>query len=453
MYRKPFGSLAGLAYVVCLSFAPSAFGQERYWGQSEGCSWNSSEAVWHYQETRKLDKQFLRLPDDGRLSQLEVEWKEVVVEELGNYCTISGCIQTKSDVGQWEPIDWQQYIGVHLNQEPLATPDWSGGVDPASVMSKEAKVDRDGTFRADFDLRECHPRFREFRQLQVGVSLAQQTFIDPDQLIIELNSSFPVLKRSVRMLTIPVNKELPEILRLINDANGWPDRDSSAVDLIRAANALRKLGRDEAIQAMEDYRRLVMAPDAELDIMEAYVIYGLIQCAFEPADPNENLPSPKYLMFLDSRTRSVPFAAWPRDPMEIYEDIPWLLGKGVMLGGVPWDPQSDLTWLRRHGVLRDTPLRPADNPLASAVRLMQEPRFAMLPEDIRKTATSQLKEQAWAMVADFLPPVEKNSWGETDVEGKWDALFAASEMLGLHWDESAQAYSISGQGVTAKPLR
>lgn len=326
-------------------------------------------------------------------------------------------------------------------------------MDPASVMSKEAKVNRDGTFRATFDLRECHPRFREFRQLQVGVSLAQQTFIDPDKLLIELKSSSPVLKQSVKMLTIPANRELPEILRLINDANGWPDRDSSAVDLIRAANALRKLGRDEAIQAMEDYRQLATAPTANLDIEEAYVIYGLVQCAFEPADPNENLPSPKYSMFLDSRRRSVPFAAWPRDPMEIHEDIPWLLGRGFGGTGLPWDPQSDLTWLRRHGVLRDTPLRPADNPLASAARLMQEPRFAMLPEDTRKTATSQLKEQAWAMVADLISPDDKDRWNDADVARNWDELCEASKTLGLHWDESAQAYAISGQGVTAKPLR
>lgn len=225
------------------------------------------------------------------------------------------------------------------------------------------------------------------------------------------------------------------------------------MELIRAANELRKLSRDEAIQAMEDYRQMVMANDAAFDFEESYVLYGIIQCAFEPANPNEQLPSPKCLRSLYGWRRSFPFGPWHRDPMEIHEDIPWLLGKPVGLGGVPWDPKTDLVWLRRHGVLRDSPLRPADNPLESAERLMNEPRWAILPEDTRTIASSQLKEQAWAMVGDLLPPIPKNAWDGYDVDRNWEELLRTSKKSGLFWDEAAQAYAIPTQGGLPQPLR
>ena len=445
--------IAGLTMAVGLALTQFSFGRDDYWGLGTHSSGGSIGNEWYIEETRRFEKGILRLPDNNRLSDLEIQWSEVIVEDLGNFCTISGCIRTKNEAGQLEPIDWQQYIAVHLNKEPRSTPDWSGVVDSESVSSEQAKVNRDGTFRATFDLRKCNEKFGSIREVQAGISLAQQKSSDFEILSIQIKSTFPVLEQSITMLNVPLNKELPEIIRLINRATHWPDSNTSAVDLIRVSNALRKLNRDEAIQAMEDYRQLILAHDSAFDIFESYILYGIIQCAFEPADPNVRLPSPKYLRSLDGWRRSIPIEPWPRDPMEIHEDIPWLLGRDVALGGLPFDPLRDLVWLRRHGVLRDSPMRPADNPLESAERLMKEPRFAMLSEDTRATATSQLKEQAWAMVADLLPPIRKNTWGNTDVEGNWKKLLKASKTIGLYWDESTQTYSIPAQGVSSKPLR
>lgn len=446
--------IAGMTIAVCLSLAGLSFGQEDYWGRGAGSSsWGSDGDEWYIEETREFNKGILRLPNENRLSQVEIQWTAVLVDDLGNFCTISGCVLTKNEAGQLEPIDWQQSIAVHLNKEPRATPDWSDGVDSESVSSESVQVNRDGTFSAAFDLRKCDKTFGSLRELQAGISLAQQKSDDLETLSIQIKSTFPVLSKSIKMLTVPMNKELPEIIRLINRANGWPDNDSSAVELIRAANALRKLSRDEAIQAMEEYRKLIMAHNSGFDIEESYVLYGIIQCAFEPADPNEQLPCPKYFRSLDDWRRSFPFGPWHRDPMEIQEDIPWLLGTPVALGGLPWDPATDLIWLRRHGVLRDSPLRPADNPLESAERLMKEPRFAMLSEDTRTIASSQLKEQAWAMVADLLPPIPKDTWGKSEVEENWEELLKTSKTIGLFWDESAQAYAVPAKGVFSKPLR
>jgi hypothetical protein len=147
-------------------------------------------------------------------------------------------------------------------------------------------------------------------------------------------------------------------------------------------------------------------------------------------------------MALEDWRRSSLLAPWPRDPMEISDDIPWLLGHGLGLGGVPWDPLTDLVWLRRHGVLRDSPLRPADNPLESAERLMNEPRFVRLSASTKKIAQNQLKEQAHAMVADLLQPIGKNRWGEIDVEANWEQLLEESKTIGLFWDGENQSYAI-----------
>lgn len=445
--------LAGMIVAIWISFVGSTLGQDDYWGRGAGTSVRSRGDQWYIEQTRKFEKGVLRLPDANKLSRVEIHWTEVIIDDLGNFCTIVGRVLIKNDAGQLEPIDWQQSISVHLNKEPLATPDWSGGVNSETVSSDFVQVSRDGTFRATFDLRECDKKFGRLRDLQAGVSLAQQTSDDLQTLVIRIQSTVPVLVHSIKMLTVPESKELPEIIRLIDHANSWPDSDSNAVDLIRAANELRKLSRDEAIQAMEDYLHMVGATAAAFDFEESYVLYGIIQCAFEPANPNDQLPPPKYFRSLYDWRRSFPFGPWHRDPMEIHEDIPWLLGKPVALGGVPWDPKTDLVWLRRHGVLRDSPLRPADNPLESAERLMKEPRWAMLPEDTRTIASSQLKEQAWAMVGDLLPVIPKNALDRYDVDTNWEELLRTSKKIGLFWDETAQAYALPTQGGLPQPLR
>ena len=433
---KRWNSIASIV-AFCLVLAQVAFGQDDYQGQIRGSSWGSQGDTWYRKETREFDKGVLRLPDEKKLSQLTVEWTEVVIDQLGNFCTVSGRLLTKNETDQPVPIDWQQSIAVHLNKEAGKAVDWSNGVSSESVLSEPATVDRDGKFLATIDLRECDAKFAELRELQAGISLAKQFSPNPDTLATQIESSFPVLKQSIQMLKVPKAKDQPEIIQLINKANGWPDDDSSAVDLIRASNALLKLKRDDAIQAMEEYYKLSTAHEDEF---ESYVLYGLIQCSFEPADQNEQLPPPKYLRSLDGWRRKGEFLPWPRDPMEISEDIPWLLGNSVALLGVPSDPSTDLVWLRKFGVLRESPLRPADNPLESAERLMNQPRFANLEEHSRNAAISQLKEQSYAMVADVLPPIKKNEWGDIDIEENWEALLKASREIGLFWDEEKQVY-------------
>lgn len=424
--------------LIGLGMTQGLIAQGDFWGRGTSMSGGSRGDQWHHQESREFDPAILRLADEERLSRLTVEWTDARLDELGHTLTVSGRLLVTNEDGAKASIDWQQVVAVILAKAPGVKADWSAGTDSDVALHDSVPVESDGTFSVSFDLRECGGPLTETREIQAGLSLARQTSPGPDRLSIRVDSSCPVLEQSIQMLQVPPAEELPEIIRLIDRANGWPDDDSSAVDLIRAANALMKMPREKAIQALENYTR--MWGDDFHD--EAYVVYGLIQCAFEPASQEEKLPAPKYLRSLVDEDSLEQALLWPREPMEICDDIPWLLGGYVALGGVPWHPGTDIDWLKRYGVLRDAPLRPADNPLEAADRLMKEPRFLQLPEHSQEESRIELMRQSYAMVAGLLPPIPDDGWDRPDVETHWPMLLEASRTAGLKWDPNKEEYTV-----------
>jgi hypothetical protein len=380
----------------------------------------------------------LRVPQAGQLENVVVEWSEPGINEIGHVCTIYGQLLVESETGERTPVDWPQLIAVHLSRSPGESSDWSRGVDSESAANETVVVNLDGKFSVDIDLREVKSGFDDNRTLQAGVSLAKQTVTAPDELRAEVGSSVPVMAKSVCMLVIPRAREQSEIIKLIDRATGWPDEDSSAVDLIRASNALRELGREQALAALEEYLKLMW--NGGLNSADVNVIYGLIQCTFEPANPARKLPRPYYCFHLGGQRDSTLAALWPREPMDISNDIPWLLGGPVGGSGPPHYPGNEILWIRRYGKLRDEPMRPADNPLVVAQAIMNEPRFALLDQQIRDLAEAQLKRQSYAMVADLLPKIANDNWDRPEGERNWKMLLKESVKADIFWDESKQSY-------------
>lgn len=428
---------------ICLTFCVTNFvsAQSDFYGKSTSGSEGFEGYVWYHERTYKFEKGVLRVPSEKQLENLAVQWNEPKIDVLERFCTISGKLLTRNDKGLLEPISWQQTIGVHLGRQPGAKPDWSQGTQFETSLGSAEVVNQDGTFQASFDLRSCKPRLENIRELQVGLALAEQTIVEPGVLSVSFRSSSPVLKQSLKMIKIPEPVELPPIIRLIQRASDWPENDPSPIQLIRASNSLRKLTKREVLQALTEYWRLCMSEFP--DTFETFIIFGLVQCVFEPADPSLRLPAPGYLANIPSPTGGRGILDWPRSPMEIHEDIPLLIGHSYGISGPPFGTSLALDWVNKYGVICETPLRPADNPLIAMNRLMKEPRFQRLEEDSRATFRSQLQEQAYAMVADLLPPIPIDADSdEPDLDQHWNKLLEDAQSLGLHWDEDKQMYAI-----------
>jgi hypothetical protein len=412
---------------------------------SSGATSSSSKSwgnQWSSEQTFDMQGVLQKLPEKVEASAVAVKWFNPTIDELGQVCTISGKLLMGQKVENREPMKSPQFVAVHLSITPGKTPNWSKGVDSDTVDSNFCQLDDGGKFKVRFDLRPLKLASARSRNVQVGATLARQSLSKSGTLTVRLTSDIPVPKNTISTLTIPNAKQLPKIIQLIDKASGWPDEDSTAIELIRAANALRKLKRNDALDALEKYAQLTSEAHG-YDFEDSYVIYALIQCVFEPAHADDSLPHPKYFRSLAYVRQNPKLAkAWPREPMVIAEDIPWLLGSGVSLSGVPFNPLSDLRWVRRNAVLRDSPLRPADNPLLAAHRLMLEPRFTQLSEYPLEAATSQLKEYSHQMVAEWLPDIPLDSWDRPNVDDNWEMLLEASKEAGLRWDESKQAYTI-----------
>lgn len=107
---------------------------------------------------------------------------------------------------------------------------------------------------------------------------------------------------------------------------------------------------------------------------ERHIVFWVIRVLFVPDRPGDRIPIPAIAVSLDykggrERTR------WPLNPIDIVDDIPFMVGHQVNLGGQEAHPSSHVEWARQHGTLREKSLSPATNPLAAAEQILRSRRF------------------------------------------------------------------------------
>lgn len=128
---------------------------------------------------------------------------------------------------------------------------------------------------------------------------------------------------------------------------------------------------------------------------------------------------------------------WPLNPLEVVDDIPFMVGLQVALGGTPEHPKSHIFWARRHGVVRATPLIPTANPLQAAEAILSSRRFKALDESSRDAAS--LRKHAVAMARELLQPVKTNESGEVD-DDEWQSCLEKANRLGIRWDAKRKQF-------------
>jgi len=402
--------------------------------------WNglSHEAIY---DNRGNDPQ----PEPAVILGMRVKWREVVVQTYDSSLVVRGEVILQP--GQkW--VTWLQGLRVLAAPGPGAKPDWSKGHRDADTVVADTVIGADNRFVAKFKLTDFPRPVGSRERFQFGIALPKSTALEERRGTITWDKDQPLLKDSLTRFEVAGPPKPGPTLQLIHAASATRRNrgEISSVGLIRAVNHLHGLGKAEAIAALREYCQqaddgfgvhdIPFDPE-NIETGDHTVVFWIARLLFEPAEAGERIPPPA-IAISATRPGDPDFADWPLDPLELADDIPFLSGHGIGLGGVPEHPLWHLPWIERHCVLRERPLKPADDPLAAA------DRFLSLPKAQRRNRfgfTQGIRRQAWEMVAQLLPMPEPDEDGDIEFTNEaWQKLRLAAKERRIHWDDDKQEY-------------
>jgi hypothetical protein len=238
-------------------------------------------------------------------------------------------------------------------------------------------------------------------------------------------------------------EELRRILRILDEApsynNGWGYNPRG---VIRAVNALQPLGKEEALAAVAEYLRI--APDW-LEGPGVNGMFLVLRTLFEIPSPPGHMP----VMLVGQPSPPGPedLTKIPRFPIYIQDDIPFLMVSGYSLFGEAEDPRKHLNYFRKHGVIRNLPLVPPPDPLASIRRALDALSNNGIGQDGAPDYDMLFNQALWLL--DSVYKVEEvegarfsdKMFGAT-IDDREKAAAAISS-LKLRWDVKKQDYTFA----------
>lgn len=242
----------------------------------------------------------------------------------------------------------------------------------------------------------------------------------------------------------PFKQLMPEadLQRIMRQLYQGSERRTPRYDplwVIRSVNMLIPLGIDKVCFAIEQYGR----------VLGGYVygdqdLFWALRTLFEPPDPPGFMPVPMIGAIYPTPPKDLRKS--PRFPMEIVDDVPFNLLRGVSMAGVPESPFWALSYYRKYK-LRTNPLVPPNDPFLAYEKLLKskewpwpghtkaEDRFTIPYEEDEGFALKQVL----MMVRRVYQPVDFRV--PTGVNGldfpKFHKGFLA---LGVRWDPVLQQY-------------
>jgi hypothetical protein len=231
--------------------------------------------------------------------------------------------------------------------------------------------------------------------------------------------------------------ELFQLIDAVPSYRATPD----PLPLIRAVNALQRLGRDRAIEVLRAY--LQATPRDQERRNGTFLI---VHTLFEVPDPPGTLPT----MAVGAAQPPAPADphALPRFPIVIVDDIPLVVTLGYRLGGKPEAAEDHLAAIAHAGAIRARPLRPPDDPLAAIDSLAGHAgteflQAAGLDDDLGRTA---ILDQGLRLLGD-LAALKPGRDGERigpgpDLDARWQTARRAQLARPTAWDATADRYRI-----------
>ena len=164
-------------------------------------------------------------------------------------------------------------------------------------------------------------------------------------------------------------RKLRRLLRLLDAVASYRSPTYNPLTTIAAVNALHPLGKHKALAVVEEYLRV----RSNFEEPEGDGAFFVLRALFDvPASGS----MPPMMVGAPSVPIPTPPTTFPRFPLAIIDDIPFVLTSGYSLAGMAERPERHLAFFKDNGTLRAAPLRPPDNPLAVVDRLVGKPGLA-----------------------------------------------------------------------------
>jgi hypothetical protein len=154
--------------------------------------------------------------------------------------------------------------------------------------------------------------------------------------------------------------ELRQALSSLSEVR-FMDRDYDPMTVVRAVNRLRAMGKPKAIAGLREYLR-VATRDSQVECGVILVMWVL----FELPTDTGHMPS---VAWGDLRPPPpIDLRDFPRYPILLVDDIPFVITNGWLLTGFVTPPQSYIDRFEKDGELRHAPLKPSKSPLRALER-------------------------------------------------------------------------------------
>ncbi len=383
-------------------------------------------------------------PGKEMLQRIRVQWGHPRLNLWTKLLIMRGRLHVMQDGPSGDrPVDWFQGVAVHMGMQSEQRYDWSRGAANDESLTSVTVVGEDGRFSVAFDLtKEPAAELRAHRR-QFALSLAIHRPLDGNGQRVVWSSIAPMIPASTKMLEIEHGPQRSDELELIHRAATWPRSKDAGVDLIRAVNALHRLGKQQALKTLERYIELTYGNPSVDEHDELAVVSWILLVLFKPAQVDDPPPAPN-----DADRRPPAQANSPTYPLVVQDNIPFLVGTrrtpafaGGGLGGGPPAQWSHIRWYRKNGVLRERPLHPRGDPVLAAASLLRSPQFKLLDEDARQQATRSVRLQAISMVAAPLELFRIRSTEDPELgDRSWHELVERAKKSGVRWSSTRQAF-------------
>jgi hypothetical protein len=213
-----------------------------------------------------------------------------------------------------------------------------------------------------------------------------------------------------------------EALRLLAECtNGGGDMESP-VPVVRAVNYLHSLGRAEALAVLH------RAEQKSTSSNEHFSLRFVIPLLFDRKEPRDKYPERgmaegEYVLAKDQWS-------W----IEVEQDTPF---QTQTINNIDPRPPSNtylVRWATHEGRFRTSPLRPADDPIGAAGKILERPRI--LKEEEFPLEDFWVRIQVCVAIPQFehrLDPINR-------APDDWEKFHQECLKRGIHWSENEQNY-------------
>lgn len=220
--------------------------------------------------------------------------------------------------------------------------------------------------------------------------------------------------------------------QLLNAVVGFDGFRFEPDNLVRAVNFFHGRGKQQSLATLRS------SGNNPAKHEQVFLIARLL---YEPAESDRTLPH------LDLGQPDLPGAddnrQFPVFPLHLVEDLPLLLVGGYLVGGESLPPSVYLDWCANYGRLRNKPLSPGDNPLASLDKFLFSATWQKVdPGDFH---TGMLRHQILRCLPKQFQPTEEEGQAllrAVEPTPFWLAKRMEEQHQNLVWDRDQASFQV-----------